>query len=347
MILNAYAVLDAFTVLLRFVLGFLIVSLGLPTWYKWRATEEPERRSLLEERSYFIFLLATVLLVLNLASWPLLYMLLESYVPEWEGVMCIYGVMQIGSGSLGPSRFLPGLLTWLQLTKPMLVFLTGAWFTLYLINRRTRTGPLMPRVLLTVVLVGLFSLLDSTLEGAYLAIPKKEEFPAAGCCTQAFDVDSHASKIIAEGLLGDEYRPWLFRGYYVLNIGMCLCLTSYILLPPGRRSGSFLGLLGLGALLSVPVNLAFLIDIAAPALLHLPHHHCPYDLIPAAPQSTVAVGLFAMGNFATGWACLAGWWGRSAETRPLLGPEIGKLLGLALFGYICSVAMLTVLLALA
>jgi len=38
MILNAYAVLDACTSLLRLFLGILVVSLALPAWWKWKAS---------------------------------------------------------------------------------------------------------------------------------------------------------------------------------------------------------------------------------------------------------------------------------------------------------------------
>src|SRR3954447_3858665 len=131
-------------------------------------------------------MMAGLLLAVNVLSWPVLYLLLQSYVPEWPGVMCIYGVTRVGAGSLGPSRFLPALVTTLQAMKPALIFLSGAWFVLHLVNRRTRTAPLTGRVLLLVVLLGLVAAGDAGVELAYLAIPKKEVFLSAGCCTEAF-----------------------------------------------------------------------------------------------------------------------------------------------------------------
>src|SRR5262245_51215368 len=133
MILNSYAVLAAFVAVLRLLLSLLVLGLGVAAG---RAAA-PDAREAREGRGYLVFLLAVLLLVLNLASWPLLYLLLQSYVPEWPGVMCIYGVTQIGTDSLGPSRYLPDLLRLLQLTKPALAFAGGAWFVLYLLNRRT------------------------------------------------------------------------------------------------------------------------------------------------------------------------------------------------------------------
>ncbi len=139
MILNAYALLDAFLTLLRLMLALLVIGLGISAWLGWRRAVTPDARGIVEERGYLLFLLAGLLLFVNLASWPLLYLLLGSYVPEWPGVMCIYGVTQVGKGSLGPSRFLPGLLDTLQILKPTLVFVSGAWGMLYLANRRAPT----------------------------------------------------------------------------------------------------------------------------------------------------------------------------------------------------------------
>src|SRR5207302_10144316 len=147
MILNAYAVLDSFTTALRLALGLFV--LGLALWHGRRrsAKHTVEGRQRLEDRGYLLFLAAGVLLALNVLSWPLLYLLLQSYVPEWPGVMCIYGVTRVGEGSLGPARHLPDLLRVVQWMKPVLVFVGGAWFVLYLMNRRTATAPLVGRLL--------------------------------------------------------------------------------------------------------------------------------------------------------------------------------------------------------
>jgi hypothetical protein len=61
----------------------------------------------------------------------------------------------------------------------------------------------------------------------------------------------------------------------------------------------------------------------------------------------VAVALFLAGCFAVGWACVAGWLGGSAQTRPLLPGQVGGLLHLAALGYLGSLVMTSVELALA
>ena len=106
-------------------------------------------------------------------------------------------------------------------------------------------------------------------------------------------------------------------------------------------------MLGLGAVASLAVNIVFLIEVAAPTLLRLPEHHCPYDLIPDRPESIVAAALFIAGCFCVGWACVAGWFGKCAETTPFLGSQVAKILRLALTGYALSLMMLSVELVLA
>jgi hypothetical protein len=180
-ILNAYAVLDAFVSLLRLGLGLLAVWLALAAWKTWRqAAPAPEARKALEDRCYLLYLLGGLSLALSVLSWPTFYLLLESYVTEWPGVMCIYGVTRVGAGSVGSSRFLPPLLTALQTSKPLLVFLSGAWFVLYLINRRTRTAPLTGRVLLLILTAGLLGCADAAAGLAYLSIPKRKSSCPAG-----------------------------------------------------------------------------------------------------------------------------------------------------------------------
>src|SRR5262249_763476 len=148
--------------------------------------------------------------------------LLQSYVPEWPGVMCIYGVTQVGTGSLGPSRFLPGLVKLLQMTKPALVFGSGAWFVLYWVNWRTATAPLQSRILLALVVLGLLAACDATAETAYLVIPKKEEFLSAGCCTAGLDEWVRSTRFLPESLVREKDPPWLYAAYYGSNLGMVL-----------------------------------------------------------------------------------------------------------------------------
>src|SRR5262249_27106682 len=72
MIVNSYAVLDAFVSLLRLGLGLLVLWLSCAALRRWaRHPQAPEDRKALEDRCYLLYLLAGLLLVLNVAAWPL------------------------------------------------------------------------------------------------------------------------------------------------------------------------------------------------------------------------------------------------------------------------------------
>ena len=346
MILNTYAVLMAFVALLRLLAGLLVLGVGLATWRARGRLAAPEGRTVLEDRGYLVFLLAVLLVGLNLVSWPLLYLLLQSYVPEWPGVMCIYGVTQIGKNTLGSSRFLPDLLRFLQLSKPALVFAGGAWFVLYLLNRRTRTAPLLNRLFVVLLPLGALAAADAVGELAYVAIPKKEILPPAGCCVSATDQGT-AARFLPKILVGDAGPPWLTTGCYAVNLGLILGLFAAT-----RRSKTAPGPLGLGLLfLGGGVGLAlsgfFLVEVAAPTLLQLPYHHCAYDLIPQVPEAVVAIALFLAGFFFLGWACVAQWLGHCKETDPFLARAVRGLLKVSFWGYLASMAMLSLELVLA
>lgn len=346
MILNTYAVLLAFVGLLRLPLGLVALAVGAAGWRAARRPVTPGGRTALEDRGYLVFLLTLVLLGLDLLSWPLLYLLLQSYVPQWRGVMCIYGVTQIGRGTLGASRFLPGLLEFLQLSKPALVFLGGAWFVLYLLNRRTRTAPLLGRLFVLLLPLGALAAADAAAELAYVAIPKKEVRVAGGCCTG----DTEAGpglEITPPALAGDAGRPRLIAAYYGINLGLALVLLAAGVRGRGLPSPLALGLLLLGGLAAAAASGLFLIEVAAPTLLHLPYHHCPYDLVGQAPEAVVAVAVYVAGFFLLGWACVARWLGHRGETEPYLGRMVRGLLRGGVVALLASVAMLALELALA
>ncbi len=183
----------------------------------------------------------------------------------------------------------------------------------------------MGRALLVLIAVGTLAVVDSTVEGAYLMIPKKEEFLPAGCCTAV--LDDKAERFLPNEIVGEHGRFWLGPTYYLMNGAMILFLFATIrgLSAPVHHPapyGARLALLLAGAGLSLAVSGVYLIDVAAPIILRLPHHHCPYDLIPRAPESVLAVVSLFAGTFAVGWACVLGWFARCPETRPFLREQM-------------------------
>jgi hypothetical protein len=335
MILNSYAVLDAFLSLLRLPLALFAVGLGVAAWRHWRGAAGPEDREDVENRAYLLSLLAALLVGLNLASWPLLYLLLQSYVPEWSGVMCVYGVTRVGTGSVGASRHLPALVAALQVLKPLVVFACGTWLVLHLLNRRTETGPLLGRVLLALVACGLLTAADAAAEVSYLVIPKKGEALAVGCCVGEFEGHTGDART---GLLERVGPNGLTAAYFGINLVMAGVTLGLSQRPRPVGRGVLLGLLA-GAAVALAVGGVFLVEVVAPTVLHLPYHHCPYDLIPGAPEVLVGVGLGVWAAFAVGWACAAGWLARGPEVEPHLPDALGRLLFMAAACHLGSAAM--------
>lgn len=344
MILNSYAVLDAFLSLLRLFFALFVLWLGGRV--AGGPTETADRQDW-EHRSYLLYLVTILLVGLNVVSWPVFYLLLQSYVTEWPEVMCVYGVTRVGSDSVGASRFLPGLLRMVQATKPALVFLGGAWFVLYLVNRHTRTAPLTRRVVGVAVALGLLAAADAAAEAAYLALPKKEEMLSAGCCMGTFNAPGRISRFVPQALFGKRYRPWVLAAYYAVNGAMVLSVAGCWQAWRSRPARTWPLLLLAPALASLVVNAVFLVEVAAPTLLHKPGHHCPYDLLPQAPASMAAVALFFTGFFAVGWAWVAGWLGDTPEAWPFVGALVARLFALALVGYLGSVVVISIEMALA
>jgi hypothetical protein len=326
MIVNPYAVLDALVAFLRLPLSLTLIALGALAWRQWRRAATAEERSAVEDRCYLLLTLAVVVLWLNVLSWPLFYLLLQSYVPEWPGVMCIYGVMQIGAGSMGSSQYLPSLL-----------------FALYQVHWLSRSGPLLGRILLLLVLLGVIGLADAAAELTYLLIPKREVFPSAGCCTEAL-ASQRASA--AQPLITDAERTFLIAACAAAYAVQTAVLVFAMRSSARTRSVFLLAALALAAV-ALPSAGRFLADVAAPWLLNQPDHACPYDLIPLAPLAVAAVALHFLGCFATGWANLLHWLGDHPEVASATPPVVQRWLRVAVIAYFSSAATMTVELLLA
>jgi hypothetical protein len=326
---NGFAVIGAFLDLLRFGAAGLAVALGVNTL----SSASRGRRSLTENRAYLSAILAYLLLGLALASWTSLYLLLDSCVAESPGAMCIYGVTRVGEGSPGVFGWLPTLVAGVQIMKPVLVFVAGAAVVLYGLYRRAGTQAMLPRFVAALLLLGLLSLADVAAETAYLLIPKREVPLDTGCCSVAgVEVDSSQVPTPVE-------ERWLPPAYFVSQLFMAGLMGL-----PGPWKVSAPSILRLAGSLTASavaayVAVKFVIDQAAPALLHLPYHHCLYDLVGQIHESGVAIGLLIWGTFCVGWSFVAGCFGRTPDTLAFLATEIRRLQLWAALGYLGSAVM--------
>lgn len=342
MLLNGYTILSLFLCGIRLLIG--LTATGRLLWL--RKVSAPGaallNRSKLEDNSYLLFLMMGTLLALNTFSWLFLYMLLQSYVSEWGSVMCIYGVLQIGHGSSGVDAYLPGVAVALQWSKPILVFISGVALSLYAVNRKSVTAPLTTKILNTLMLLGFVTVLDAVLEAAFVVIPRADTLPAASCCSARVDAIGQTSRSIAIGFVDDSMHTFVTCLYVLSNLGIILTLFWAVLHTSAVKWRAAMRFIFLGAVASLPINVLFLVDVAAPSILSLPFHHCPYDLIGFAPESVPGVALFVLGAFFVGWGTITVELGRMEETSLILPGFAARMLFAAMICYTCSLTILLV-----
>src|SRR5205085_792244 len=92
------------------------------------------------------------------------------------------------------------LVSFLDFTKPALVFAAGAWAVM----RRAGGPAALRRAAFAAMALGLLATLDGGVAGAYVAIPKEEIAPSAGCCTVSSPDASRGDGLVARGAFEDD-----------------------------------------------------------------------------------------------------------------------------------------------
>ena len=343
MILNGYTALAAFLGLLRLILSMCLAGAAIPVWRNRTSLAVSSD----EPRLALLVSLAVVIVVLNLVSWPLLYVLLQSYVQQWPAVMCAYGVTQIGRGTTGLGRFLPLLLDILQTLRPALLFVSGTTAAFYFADRRTTSSPLIRRVLALLIATSVLTAFDAVIEITYVAIPRAGIRIPGGCCTAPLEALDRHNQFTPIGLVSEGQRSAVLWGHYALNLGLIAALFALTVKKSvssdSRATTSFIdGATLLAGVLTLPVGGLFLRDVAAPRILGLPFHQCPYDLISAAPESLAAVAASIIGSLSIGWAFLVSRFANCPQTQEFLPELVTRLRFLALVCYSASLALISV-----
>ena len=333
MALNGYVILDAFFSFLGLGAAVVTVALAAVTLLRLRcgAARTP---SWLEDRVYLAIQLTYAVLGLSVASWITFYLVLDDFVPLWPGAMCIYGVTRIGEGNQGITGWLPTLVTLSQCGKPLVVFATGAALVLYRLYRRTGLSQLLPRVLGALLVIGLLSTALNANELTYLSMPKRDLPVESGCCSAAA-----VDKAVASS---SSQARWVVPAYYACHAFMVLMLWPRWSQKERGVSHRRLAALWVLALATLGVSERFVVDVAAPALLHLPYHHCVYDLVGDVPESGVALGLLLWGSFCVGWMGVVEWAARSGSSADLVAEEVRRWQTWGTLAYLGTAAMFTV-----
>jgi hypothetical protein len=331
--LDPFSAVAVFLAAVELCLGGVILFLG---WREFRRPDDP----VVARRRPLSALAAGTLVVTALAAVPLFFLMLDSWVPRWPGLLCIEGVRRIGTAAIGPSRFLPSLISVLDVLRPMLLFAAGAWLVL-----RRHEGARRGATTAALMGLGLLGCIDAALTTAFVVLPRDEIRVEAGCC-----VGSAAAATLDDGLSAEGGGPAspsvpgpaFAAGSAVLG---CAALT----LRRRRRAAgtsaaratfpyALLVLVGV-SVAAVPFAVRYLISDAAPTLMGLPFHHCAWCAFIAAPESAVGALLFVAAVFCTGWSLLVRL--ATASTDDASAPRNGSdgLLATAAFGFLGTAGM--------
>lgn len=328
MIINLFTIISLFIAAVSLILGVFQTGVSIYLYKNWKTVKTGEQKTKLEDFAYLVLLIASVVLMVRLFSWPLFYATLNSYVPEIQGAMCVAGVAQIQAG----------MARVIQTVKPLVFFVIGGWLLLNMLDRSTKTGPLMEKKFLLLSLVSLFVIGDSLGEIAYLF--KVKATSSVACCTTIFDVPSRSSALMPRSILGEGYGGMMVPLYYGSNLVVIAGIGLLIFL--GSTSLIALAAAFLLALLNVFLTGICGIEKIAPVLMELPFHHCLYCFPRNVPDGAIIMALFVIGTFSSGWALTLKVLGSSPETEENLKKYIKNLLWLALVGLMSSLAMVSV-----
>lgn len=328
MILNSLSI----TMIFMGVLSILLVLWGgissLILYKKWGKPFLQEEKTLLEDRSYLVLLIIVILLMIRLINWPFFYATLQSFIPDIEGAMCMFGVTQVK----------PSLTRFLEFLKPITFFLIGGWLILHFLDRATKTSPLMRRKLLLLFIIGLFVLSDSI--GDILLMIRIGPESLVSCCTTVTDISNRPTRTTPESIFGPEYARSLQSLFFITHLALMGFIGVSLKFKIFRRP--ILGLLFLLSLLDAIFFLLSQIEVFAPAMMHLPFHHCLYCLWQYVPDSILLFALFSLGTFSVGWGFTTALFGRHGETADLLPVHLKKIYSFAFFFLSASLIMLLI-----
>lgn len=335
MIVNIYTITMLFVAFLSLSLGIFLFYTTAKTLISFTSILPTETKSRFEKRGYLIFLAACVTIFIRMIVWPWFYFMLQSFVSEIPGAMCMFGVTQV----------LPSTVTFLQIIKPNSFFIMGGWLLCYYVDKSTPTAPLGRKNLFFLLIVCGVLLADGI--GDIYYVIRMKPLMSVSCCATFFDVPLRPSAMIPQAIFGKNFQKILFIVYYVTNIILiALLFTSlskkWASLASLRKSVLY-SQYAIG-IINIPVVIYTYIEIIAPRLMQLPYHHCIYcfmgnGMVPDAP---IMLGLFVIGTFTIGWmgilrlTCIKG------AAQPVTERLLSKVNNVSVFCFLASIIMVTI-----
>ncbi len=270
--------------------AILSLLLSLVTGTVWVATLIVALRAWVcptDQRSSAVLLslLCLQLLFVRLSTWPVLLWQLQQLVPTVPGAMCGFGVLQAT----------PELTTRLFLGKALSLafatWLAATWWALRL--SRQRTGRIVK--LGTFAALGFFGF-DVWCEVAFVLVERADTL--VSCCTTILDVPDRSTSSLPNSWFGPRGAVVVLIAYAGLSLGFAM--LGMRMARGAGPSGFGLFVWGLGAALVTGLAVVVFVEWLTPAVLHLPHHHCPVELWSATLDGPLLF-LFVLGLWCLPW----------------------------------------------
>ncbi len=336
MIVNIYTLIMLFVSFVSLSLGVYLFYSTLKMIYGFQKYISTETKSKFEQKGYLIFLVACVALSIRMLAWPWFYFMLQSFVSEVPGAMCMFGVTQI----------LPSTVTFLQIIKPIAFFIMGGWFLCYYVDKSIPAAPFAKRILYLLLVVCGVLLTDSITDIVYVF--RMKPLMSVSCCATFFDVPLRPSAMIPQAILGSHFEKILFVLYYVTNIILIVLLfmtlsKKWQSLSPFLKKIILYSRAAIGVV-NIPVVIFSFFEIFAPKIMKLPYHHCIYCFMGngAVPDAPIILGLFVMGTFAIGWMGILRLICKHDEAQTVTERLILKVNNFSAFCMLASLIMVTV-----
>lgn len=336
MIINIYTLIMLFVAFLSLFLGGFLFYAALKMFLGSEPVVPLEAKSKFEQKGYLVFLLACVILSVRMLAWPWFCFMLQSFVSEVPGAMCMFGVTQI----------LPSTVTFLQIIKPISFFIMGGWLLCYYVDKSIPTSPLARKNIFLLLIVCGVLLAESSADIYYVL--RMKPLMSVSCCATFFDVPLRPSAMIPQAIFGRHFQRILFIVYYLTNIILIALLFKTLSKKWPSLALLYKKIILYGqaviGVINIPVVVYAFIENIAPRLMQLPYHHCIYcfmgnGMVPDAP---VMLGLFVIGTFAIGWMGILRLFCMTTETQNVTEGLLVKVNGLSAFCLLASIMMVTI-----
>lgn len=291
MILNTFALTALFIGTISLLLTVGSVFSALYFFHQSKRCEGADEKAHMEIRIHLSLLLLLTAFLLRLVSWPLFYILLQSYVPSVTGAMCIFGV----------TRVMPVYVAFLQILKPLVFFLVGGWLIFYSLDLSLKAHPLVRKSIYFLAIASAVAAVDCAAEILFIFLFTPPGV-AVSCCTAVADLVLPSVPLVPRALFHIQYQHTIVAAYHGINIALLGLMGLLIWRKYTKRL--LLTLLAFIVLINGAISYGAFKEHLGPRLMHLPDHHCLYCLLQYRPISIAILGLLILGSFLAIWPCL-------------------------------------------